>query len=82
MNQQTLDQIHAMVDFSAAVGELVKERDELLNVATKLTAHVMNGGTLDGISAKDYAAVRPAMIAIARARGKSTFGNDWWGALE
>lgn len=82
MNQQTLSQMRSMVEFSAAVGELIQERDELLETTTKLVKYITNDKILDIIPAKDYAAIRPAMITIAHARGRSAFGEDWWGALE
>lgn len=81
MNQETLDQMRSMVEFSAGVGELLKERDELLATATHLVDHITRGVPLDCLSRDDLMEVQPAMIAIARARDKSTFGNDWWDAL-
>ena len=81
MNQQTLDQMRSMVEFSAGVGELIKERDELLTVLVGVTTYMTNGNTPDYIDPPDMVVIKPAMIAIARARDKSTFGNDWWDAL-
>ena len=81
MDKQTLDQMRSMVEFSAGVAELLRERDELLKATTHLVEHIMNDQPLDCTAIDDFRALQPAMIAVARARGKSTFGNDWWDAL-
>ena len=81
MDKQTLDQMRSMVEFSAGVGELLKERDELLKTTTHLIDHITQGVPVDFLSREDLAEVQPAMIVVAKARGKSTFGNDWWDAL-
>lgn len=81
MNQQTIDQMRSMVEFSAGVGELLKERDELLTALVDMTNYISGRKSPDWIDPPDMVVIKPALIAIARARGKSTFGNDWWDAL-
>ena len=81
MDKQTLDQIRSMVEFSAGVAELLLERDELLKTTIYFVDHITRGVPVDFLSREDLAEVQPAMIVVAKARGKSTFGNDWWDAL-
>ena len=82
MSREAIDQMRSMVEFSAGVGELLKERDELLKATIHLVEHIWGTTMFEFLSTDDRMALQPAMIAIARARDKSTFGNDWMGALE
>lgn len=60
---------------------LLTQRAYLLAPLKNLVLPLMPFGQWDLVKEQHRPAVKQALIAIARAEGKSTFGNDWQDAL-
>jgi hypothetical protein len=57
------------------------ERDMLLKALKDITLTYINGEHYETRNPYSRPYVRAALIAIAKAEGKSAFGNDWMDAL-